>query len=475
MTAFDIAPAIFPLCNALPGLDSVFRTREAYLVGGAVRDILMGRVPLDYDIVVPEDMDSLAGHIAGSGASFFKLGKNRQAVLRAHFKDHTVDLVRMEGDSIESDLGLRDFTINAMAIRLDNLSFIDPMQGQTDLANQTIRMVSEQAFVRDPLRLLRTYRFAATLDFEIETRTESAIATHGHLIGLPAGERIREEIVRLLGAPCAVKHLQKMSDSGLLFHVFPELRDAQSCTQNRHHRFNVLDHTLKACRHLESLLNGKEIEASASFQKAVNGMDDHLKPLMKLTVLLHDIGKPRTRSVDAAGAVHFWGHEKKSAELAREVLHRMKFSNKDTEVSCLLIQNHLRPVLLYLAHQNQTLTRKGIVRLFRLLDAHTPDLFIHALADARAKAEKIGDMDPSFTGFIEDLLNDYFRNFTPRKKEAPLITGQDLIFLFGLKPSPLFKTILELVEEARLFQTLGSRDEALALVKSWLLSQGKGF
>ncbi|MFH0996806.1 MAG: HD domain-containing protein [Pseudomonadota bacterium] len=474
MIIFNPASAISALFKALPILDFIARTREAYLVGGAVRDILMGRIPTDYDIVVSEDPKALAKSIAGTGSSFFKMGKNRKAVLRGHFKDHTIDLVQMEGGSIESDLGLRDFTINAMAIRLDNRSFLDPMQGKKDLANKTIRMVSEQAFLSDPLRLLRTYRFAATLDFEIEKRTESAVKAHGHLIGRPAGERIREELIKLLAAPCAGEYLQKMSDSGLLFNLFPELSTELSCTQNRHHRFNVLDHTLKACRHLESFLNGQEIETNASFQIAINGIDGRLKPLMKLAMLLHDIGKPLTRSIDSGGAVHFWGHEKIGAGVAKEILTRLKFSSKDSEYVCLLIQNHLRPVLLYQAHQNQTLTRKGIVRLFRLLDTHIPELLVHAQADACAKAEKANDLDPSFSGFIEDLLKSYFQDFVPRKKEAALITGQDLIALFGLKPSPTFKTILEVVEEARLLQTLAGREDALALVKTWLLSNGKG-
>ena len=416
MTAFDTTSAISALYKAIPVLDLVSRTHESYLVGGAVRDILMGRIPTDYDIVVPEDPKALAKSIAGTGGSFFEMGKNRQAVLRGHFKEYTIDLVQMEGGSIESDLYLRDFTINAMAIRLDTRSFLDPMQGQKDLINKTIRMVSELAFLSDPLRLLRTYRFAAALDFEIEPRTESAVNTHGHLIGRSAGERIREELIKLLGTPCSGEYLQKMSDSGLLFHLFPELSTELACTQNRHHRFNVLDHTLNACRHLDSFLNGKEIETNPSLQIAINWIDGRLKPLMKLAMLLHDIGKPLTRSVDSAGAVHFWGHEKKGAELAREILARLKFSSKDTEYPCLLIQNHLRPMLLYQAHQNQTLTRKGIFRLFRLLDTHAPDLLIHSLADAFAKTENTRDMDPSYSGFIRRSVENLFCGFCAAKE-----------------------------------------------------------
>lgn len=470
MTTIDTASAISSLFKALPVLDFVSRTREIYLVGGAVRDILMGRIPLDYDLVVADDPKAIAKSIAGPGCSFFKLGKNRQAVLRGHFKDHTIDLAQMEGGSIESDLRLRDFTINAMAIRLDNRSFLDPMQGQRDLTSRTIRMVSEQAFLNDPLRLLRAYRIAATLNYEIEKKTESAIKTYSRLIRLPAGERIREELIRLLAAPCAAGYLQQMCDSGLLFDLFPELGDEMACTQNPHHCFDVLDHTLNACWHLESFLRGKEIETNTSLQIAINRLNSRLKPLLKLAMLLHDIGKPLTRSVDPEGAVHLWGHERKGAELAKEILTRLKFSSKDTEYLCRLIQNHLRPVLLYQAHQNQILTRKGIARLFRSLDTDVPDLLIHALADARAKAENANDMDPSFSGFIEDLLKSYFQDYTPLKNEAQLITGQDLITLFGLNPSPAFKIILEAIEEARLSQTLVSREDALALVRTWLVS-----
>ncbi len=256
----DFSSAIPALFQAIPALAAVSRTPETYLVGGAVRDLLMGSTPLDYDIVVPANPQALADAISrDTGAFFFKLGKDRQAVLRGQLKDHTLDLVQMAGGSIESDLQLRDFTVNAMAVHLGSRSLLDPMNGQQDLASRTIRMVSEQAFLSDPLRLLRAYRFAATLNFEIEKITESAIKTHSRLIRRPAGERIREELIRLLAAPGAAGYLRKMKESGLLFDLFPELMDERACTQNHHHCFDVLDHTLSACRHLDFFLNGKGI------------------------------------------------------------------------------------------------------------------------------------------------------------------------------------------------------------------------
>ena len=338
----DLSSAISALFQAVPELAAFFRNREAWLVGGAVRDLLMGLRPIDYDIVVRQDPEILAGDISrDTGASFFKMGKNRQVVFRGRLKDHTIDIVPMAGDSIESDLRLRDFTINAMAVHLGSRAFLDPVGGRHDLASRTLRMVSDKAFPSDPLRMLRAYRFAATLNFEIEKGTESAIKAHSRLICRPAGERIREELIRLLAAPGATGYLWKMKDSGLLFDLFPELVDEKGCMQNRHHCFDVLDHTLFACRHLESLLNDPGTETDPALQPAIDGIDDRLKPVLKLAMLLHDIGKPRTRSMDTGGSVHFFGHEKIGAGLAEAISGRLKFSNLDADYLCGLIQNHL--------------------------------------------------------------------------------------------------------------------------------------
>jgi poly(A) polymerase len=466
MTGFT--SAVFTMFPAMPELAEVFRTHDAYLVGGAVRDMLTGCHPLDYDIVVRQDPEAIAHAITrNTGAHFFRMGKDRQTVFRGQIRENTIDLVRMAGDSIESDLRLRDFTINAMAVHLGNCVFLDPLLGQLDLANRIIRMVSENAFLSDPLRLLRTYRFAATLNFDIENGTAAAIRTHSRLIRLPAGERIREEMFRLLDTPGATGYLEKMKDDGLLFDLFPELSAAAGCTQNAWHCFDVLDHTLSACRHLEYFLNGNGT-ADPAFQKAIGEIDNRRKPVLKLAMLLHDIGKPRTRIPDAAGSVHFFGHEAIGASLAAGITSRLKLSNPDADYLLKLVQNHLQPVLLYQAHGNQSLSRKGIVRFFRSLNGLTPDLLIMALADACAKTIRPCGAVPSFSGFIADLLKMYDKDYTRRKIDDRLITGQDLITLFGLKPSPVFKTILEAVEEARLSRTFDSREDAIAWVRSWL-------
>ena len=467
----QILSSISTLFESVPTLIDFSLTHDAYLVGGAVRDTLLGIRPLDYDIVVPDDPQALADAVSRkTGVSFFKMGKNRQAVLRGRINDLTIDLIRMADDSIESDLRFRDFTINAMAVHIGSRSFIDPLNGYADLTERRIRMVSAQSFLNDPLRLVRTYRFAATLNFEIERETEAAVRTHCHLIHSPAGERIREEIFRLLNTSFAAAYLQKMSDSGLLSAMFPEFENMSGCTQNVYHRFDVLDHTLSACRYLDSILDGKTMEASL-FRSVIA---EHRKHLLKLAVLLHDIGKPMTRSVDNEGSVHFIGHEKIGAQMASDIALRLKLSKSDTDYLCELIRCHLRPLLLYRAHQTQSLTRKGMIRLFRSLKFRTPDLLAMALADAHAKTDNACDTNLSMDDFIEDLMKMYFQNYLPQITQEPLITGNDLITRFGLHPSPVFKIILEAVDEARLSQSLDSREQALAWVASWLASHEKG-
>lgn len=456
---------------AMPISIDAVSAHETYLVGGAVRDMLLGVNPLDYDIVVPNNPQVLADAISSdTGATFFKMGKSRQAVLRGQIHGCTIDIVRMAGGSIENDLRLRDFTINAMAVHINSHLLLDPLKGQEDLANRTIRMVSEQAFVSDPLRLLRTYRFAATLNFEIEKETETAVQTHSRLIRRPSGERIREELIRLLNSPCAARYLKKMRDSGLLFDLFPELENASGCSQNVYHRLDVLDHSLLACKHLEAILNSEWTEVSR-FQTAIA---EHEKPLLKLAVLLHDIGKPATRSISIDGSVHFIRHEKISAVMASNIASRLKLSNSNADYLCELIRNHLRPLSLYRAHQNQSLTRKGMFRLFRSLKRYTPDLLLMALSDACAKSDNTSETDVSIYGFMSDLMSLYFQEYLPRKNQTPLITGYDLIARFGLYPSPVFKIILESVEDARLSQNLINRTDALAWVQTWLTAQEKG-
>ncbi len=454
--------------QSVTGLSFIAGKSEAYLVGGAVRDILMGKKPVDFDVAVTGNPEEIAQEITKKGGVFFTLGKNRQKVHRCMLHGQVIDIAGLQGESIESDILKRDFTINAISLRLKDKLIIDPAGGITDLENKTIRMVTEHAFISDPLRMLRAYRFEANTGFSIEKNTLSAIKKHGSLIRVSAGERVREELLKLLSEENATEYLRKMSDYELLFEIIPELKEEINCSQNTYHKFNVWNHTLNTCDHLEHLLNGKENMMNETLQLAVQSIENANKPLLKLAALLHDVGKPMSRSVDEKNIVHFYGHEKKGAEISAGILSRLKFSSRDTDYMLSVINEHLKPVHLYKSHKMQNLKRKNIIRFFRRENTLTPHILIHAMADAWAKTDLIEEKDESFNGFITEILILYFHDFIRRKKEAPLINGNDLREIFGLSPSPAFKIILDAVEDARLSHEISSRESALDMAR-WLL------
>jgi len=440
--------------------DKIKNRKGAYLVGGAVRDLLLGGKPGDYDIAVTENAETFARNLAHAmQASFVPLGKPGQTVYRIPAKDQSFDICPLNGVSLEADLKRRDFTVNALAYSLEHRRIIDCTGGLEDLEKKRIRMVSEKAFTDDPLRLVRTFRMAAALDFEIESATLAAVRKHAHLIRASAGERIHSEMMKLLATSRSRLYINLMVENGLLFAIVPEMQDLRGCTQNSFHAFDVLDHTLKTCAFVEKMIN-REMLPDLS---CLIPLEKDTAACMKLSALLHDIGKPATRSADAKGNIHFYGHDKQGANMAVNILSRLKCSGQETDFVCFIIRNHLRPLLLFRAEQHAGVSQKSIIRFFMKCGDYTPLLLLHALADDRAKSEN--PETGAFESFVQNLLHFWFGDFQSRKKLPPLITGHDLIREFGLTPSPDFKKILHTVEAARLGGTIRTREEALKLAR----------
>ncbi len=232
------------------------KTEGAYIVGGSVRDLLLDRSPTDYDIAVSENPEQVAKKMAAATKGrLVKMGKPGQMIFRVVSSDHIFDITSLHGESIEEDLNKRDFTINAMAFDLKSGKIIDCLDSKKDLADKKIRMISKNVFKKDPVRLIRAYRIGACLDFEIEPHTVSAIKNQSKLIKNSAAERVRTEFFKMLGSPKSHSFLSQMADTQLLTAIFPELDALKGCHQNRHHHFDVFEHTLRAYLHLETILN----------------------------------------------------------------------------------------------------------------------------------------------------------------------------------------------------------------------------
>ncbi|MDD2389486.1 MAG: HD domain-containing protein [Desulfobacterales bacterium] len=444
------------------------KTPGAYLVGGSVRDLLIGKTPSDYDIAVLKNPEEYAKDIAmKAGGRIVQIGKPGKVIHRIVTKKHIFDIASINGTGIEDDLKQRDFTINAMAYCLSTDKIIDCLGGLNDLDAGCIRMVSPTIFFKDPIRLLRAYRMEALLDFTIEPETESVIERGADLIASAAGERIWNEYFKILSSPESYRYIHQMNRGGLLKEIFPELAGLKECTQNRHHLHNVFIHTLRTYHHLERMLNGSDQCIPDMLIQHIEKMNPQRSVLLKHAALLHDIGKPLTRTTDERGDIHFYQHEKKGADISYNISNRLKLSTRDKQFIDTIIRNHLQPLHLYTAHKKGALTPKGTVRFFNVYGDGIFDLLLHFIADTRGKGEPDARNVYLFT---EHLLHQFMNEFKPVKSRPPLVSGDDLIHEMGLSPSPLFKTILDRVEEKRLLNKITLKTEAMAYIKK-ILSQ----
>jgi poly(A) polymerase len=318
----------------------------------------------------------------------------------------------------------------------------------------------------DPVRLLRAYRIASRLGFSINSETSHAISEASSRINTSAAERIKDELFKLFNTPHSHRYILMMNDAGLLTAIFPELIPLKDCSQNLFHKYDAFEHTLKAYGFLENILHSPDSQISEIINlKSFLPSPNHYA-LLKYTILLPDIGKPRTRSIDAKGRIHFYNHEKISADMTIKINQRLRLSNNEQDYVDFIIRNHLRPLSLFNAYNQNRLSKKAVSRFFLTCGQMTKDILIHTAADLSGKG--INKNTRAFIKFLNFLIIRYNDSFLPKKTIPPLIDGDDLINEFGLTPSPLFSKILRHVEEERFSDNITTRNEALILVKDFL-------
>lgn len=317
---------------------------EAYVVGGCVRDTLIGKQPQDWDIATsatPQDVKTLFEHTYNTGIEHgtvtVVVRKNRYEVTTYRIESEYLDFRRPSkvefSKSIVEDLGRRDFTINAIAYNGIN-GIVDPFNGTNDIKNKIIRCVgnAEERFNEDALRMLRAIRFVCQLDFEIEDRTFQGIVNNKQLITKVAKERIREELTKMLISDNPQK-LELMHEAGILEIVLPEFELCMITSQNNpYHIYNVGKHTLEAVKNVEK------------------------DSILRWTMLLHDIAKPLCKTTDEKGIDHFLGHQKKGALIGKEIMRNLRFDSKSSSMIERLIKWHDREILL-----NEKAVRRAII------------------------------------------------------------------------------------------------------------------
>ena len=481
------------LLNLLARVSAVLTQKncQAYVVGGFVRDWLLGRETADIDIAVSGNALNIAQEVAEAiGGRYVLLDEvNRVArvVIVGDEQPWHLDFSSFS-NSIENDLERRDFTINAMAVELQGLvsgspRLIDSFRGEGDLKAGLVRAVSQQVFEQDAARLLRAVRLAAELGSKIEPGTKSLIRQNCQLVRLVPGERLREELLRLLALPGSVALVRYLDEVGLLTGIIPELDGMKGVEQPKEHFWNVFDHSVETVATVEFLLResqweyGKKHllaatpwseEISRHFDEEVSSGSNR-RMLLKLAGLLHDIAKPATKTVDETGKMRFLGHARQGATMATGILSRLRFSGREIRLVEILIYHHLHPAQM----SNEGLpTSRAIYRYFRDTEDAGIDVLFLALADYLATHGPRLDVEEwqQHNQMINYVLTEHF-NQEAKVLPAKLINGRDLMDIFGLSPGRLIGELLAMVHEAQASGEVSSRDEAIELVRKELNKQ----
>jgi poly(A) polymerase len=520
-TSGNLPATLAKISNLLDAQNS-----RGYLVGGFIRDWLLERRTNDIDIAVSGDAVTIAREVAGEiGGRFVLLDPINEVARVVAIKDkqrtgssQNQELYRAEWhfdfspltEDIETDLAGRDFTINAMALELNqfitvnktakrssrkaanvltgaqsSLKLIDPFSGKADLADRIVRGVSERVFEADPARLLRAVRLSAELDFTIEPDTEALISRYSQTVTVVPGERIREELLRLLALPRATHYLRYLDELGLLLALVPELADSKGVEQPTTHFWDVFDHSLQTVAAIEFLIRESDWEFSnddmLSSAPWSDMIDEHLslevssgsnrRVLLKLAGLLHDIAKPMTKSIDDTGRARFLGHAKQGAAMTASILERLRFSTRETRLVESLVYYHLRPVQMA---QEEFPSQRAIYRYFRDTGDAGLDILVLALADFLASRGPLVSMEDweKQCQLISYIIEEHGKQQT-RVVPVKLIDGHDIMDALGLVPGPLVGKLLALVEEAHAGGELSTREEALALVQRELSTVSK--
>lgn len=425
---------------------------ECYLVGGAVRNLVAGQRPSDWDFATdatPEEVMRLFRRVIPTGIRhgtvtvLFRGEKFEVTTFRidADYTDgRRPDKVTYTGDIFE-DLSRRDFTINSMAVNLVTGDLIDPHDGRGDIERRLIRAIGEPSvrFEEDGLRLLRACRFTAQLEFSLEERTAGALSSCRRQLDNVSPERIRDELMKMLSAAEPSRGFRVMERSGILADILPELAACRGIDQKGFHDYDVLDHSLFAC-------DGAPAE----------------RPEIRLAALFHDIGKAVTVETDPDGIPTFYRHEAASEELAREIMKRFRFPNSVTDTVCHLIRHHM---FHYTEEWSDAAVRRFIARVGR---DRIHELFSLRRADQAGMSAR--DVDTFSLAAFEKRIDKVIDDETALTLRNLAVNGNDLMKA-GIPGGPILGIILEQLLETVLDDPGMNTREALIPVAMRLYEQ----
>lgn len=487
--------SVFPSPAVLEALRRRARPgQKIYLVGGVVRDAFLETENRDLDFSVSGDARRLAKEVADDlGAAFYMMGLEHQTarliIDAGENRQYHLDFARLRGEGIEDDLAARDFTINAMAVDLQNLGrIIDPLRGAQDLKDRRLRACSPRAFRDDPVRLLRAVRFSLALQMNIEDATIRWMKEASSDLALSSVERQRDEFMRILEGHKVDAALRILDRFGLLEQLIPEVRALRGLAQPPH-THDSWEHTLATVYWLEALLDllaaeydenrganlllglaslrlGRFRQQFARHLDQVMVPGRRLRGILFLTALLHDCGKPAAASTDSRGRLHFYDHDALGAEIARQRAKALALSNQEAERVALNIRHHMR--IHFMTKEREPAAPRTIYRFFRDTGDAGIDLCLLSLADTLATYGVT--INPAHweleLTICRQLMEAWFEQREKLVTPPRLVNGDDLMQQYRLQPGPLIGEILEAIREAQAAGQVSTVRQALDLAQS---------
>jgi poly(A) polymerase len=458
--------------QALAGL-----AQEGWLVGGAVRDRALGRDTGDFDVAMTGSVAEVARGLGRAAGGFpFELSEAFGGWrVVAHDRTWQVDLLPLNGDTIEADLGQRDLTVNAVATPLRGEGYVDPLGGLEDLRRRRLRAVSDDAFIRDPLRALRLARLACELGFEVEPETLTLARASAPRLDSVAAERVFSELKRVICAPRALDGLELMDRLGVTDAILPELSALRGVEQSRFHHLDVAEHTRSVLAETIALereperLAGVDAGRLREFMAVPLANELTRGQALRLGALLHDIAKPQTRHVTPQGRVTFMGHDQAGARLSAEILGRLRAGERLREHVAALARHHLR--LGFLVH-DMPLGRRAVYDYLHVTKPVSVDVTVLSVADRLATR---GDnADVAIAKHLE-LARQLLREGLAWVADPPRppLRGDELARELGIKPGPVVGSLLAELEAASFSGEVATREEAIARARRLISSGGE--
>jgi tRNA nucleotidyltransferase/poly(A) polymerase len=481
---FSTSPLLDKVRDTLPG-------QEIYLVGGAVRDMLLHRLSHDLDFALPVGGIACARRVAHAlDANFMILDEERDTgrviVIETNGSRAYLDFATYRGGAnLEDDLRARDFTINAIAYDLRTQTILDPFDGASDLQAKLIRACSPSSFTDDPIRILRAVRQAAAFDLKIDLDTRKAMKDAAHLLPKVSAERQRDELFKILEGARPADSVRALEMLGVFPHILPELTAMKGVEQSLPHIYDVWEHTLKVLAHLEKILAALETQSglgdpflemlltsigkyrdkfTAHFAESLN-TDRSVRAVLFFAAMYHDVEKPATKSVDDSGRIRFFDHDVKGAQVASKRAHAFNLSNDEIQRVKKIIFNHMR--FHFFTSQwegkQQKPTRKSIYRFFRDAGEAGIDLVLLGLADLRGTRDhtQTNENWKYALDVAEILLENYW--VKPEETVAPprLLDGHELMKELNLESGRIIGQLLEAIREGQAMGEISTREQAL--------------